>query len=147
MAAGDIHRTQELVADVVTVKANEDIELGELVVNDGNGYLAATAALAALNRPAVALKAHDYSEESNHKITIGVHGVFTVQKKAGAAIVKGNKLMISSTAGEVQAFAAGDVTSSVSEATVEAANLVNLGAFGECYEDAASDATTVKIRL
>jgi hypothetical protein len=59
MTAGDIIRTGDLVIDEVTVKANEDIELGEMVVDDGNGYLAATAALAALSKPYVALDAHD----------------------------------------------------------------------------------------
>ena len=150
MAVGDIIKTEGLVIEEVTVKANEDIEKGEFVVNDGNGFLAATAALAALNQPYVALEDHDYSEATNHKIRVGVKGVFEVQKKAdtsGYAVVKGNKLTISSTAGECQAFAAADVTATVNETTVEAANLANLAAFGEAYADAASAATSVKVRL
>jgi hypothetical protein len=150
MAVGDIIKTEGLVIEEVTVKANEDIEKGEFVCNDGNGFLAATAALAALNQPYVALEDHDYSEAINHKIRVGVKGVFEVQKKAntsGYAVVKGNKLTISSTAGECQAFAAADVTATVNETTVEAANLANLAAFGEAYEDATSAATSVKVRL
>lgn len=149
MTLGDIIRTGDLVCDKVTVKASEDIELGEILVNDGNGFLAATAALAALFKPVVALEAHDYSEVSEHTIAVGVHGVFEVQKTASnGAIVKGNKLTIDSTAGEVKVFAAGDVTAAaISETLVEAAELVNLSAFGECYEDVATAATAVKIRI
>lgn len=150
MAAGDIIKTDNLSVEVVTVKENEDIEKGEFVVNDGNGFLAATAALAALNKPYVALDDHDYSAETVHTIRVGVKGVFEAQKKAGTsgyAVVKGNKLTISGTAGECQAFAAADVTATVNETTVEAANLANLAAFGEAYADATSAATTVKVRL
>lgn len=148
MAVGDIIKTEGLVVEEVTVKANEDIEKGEFVCNDGSGFLAATAALAAISKPYVALEDHDYSEATNHKIRVGVKGVFEVQKKANSgAIYKGNKLTISSIAGECQAFAAADVTATVNETTVEAANLANLAAFGEAYEDATSAATSVKVRL
>jgi len=148
MAAGDIYTTDDLVVDEVTVKTNEDIELGEFVVDDGNGYLAATAALAALSKPCVALEAHDYSETTNHKIRVLRRGVVEAQKKANSGdVFSGNKLMISSTAGECQVFAAGDVTSTVTEATIEAAMLVNLGAFGEANANAATADTTVKVRL
>jgi hypothetical protein len=149
MTAGDIINLPTIIEEV-TVKENEDIELGEYVVNDGNGFLAATAALAALNKPYVALEAHDYSEASTHKICVGVKGVFEAQKKAdtsGYAMYKGNKLTISATAGEAQAFSMADVTATVNESTVEAALLANQAAFGEVYEDATSAATTHKVRL
>jgi hypothetical protein len=148
MTVGDIIRTGDLVIDEVTVKANEDIELGEMVVDDGNGYLAATAALAALSKPYVALDAHDYSEESVHTIRVGVKGVFEVQKTASnGAIRKGNKLTLDSTAGEVKVFSMADVTATVNETTVEAALLANQAAFGEAYENVLTAATSVKIRL
>lgn len=150
MAVGDIITAAPgtPVIELGTVKANEDIELGEIVCNDGNGFLAATAALAALNKCYVALDAHDYSEETNHVIRLGVRGVFEVQKKAtSGACFKGNKVTISSDAGEVQVFAAGDVTATVNETTVEAANLVNLAVIGEVYADAATAATALQIRL
>ena len=147
MALGDVF-SPNFIIEKVTVKANEDIEKGEFVCNDGNGFVAATAALAALNRPGVALDAHDYSEETDHTIRVLFEGVVEAQKKANSgAVYKGNKLTISSTAGECQVFAAGDVTSSVSESTVEAANLVNLAAFGQAWEDAASAATSLKVKL
>jgi hypothetical protein len=147
MAAGDIIN-EPFIIEEVTVKANEDIELGEYVCNDGNGFLAATAALAALNKPYVALDAHDYSEETVHKIRIGVKGVFDTQKKANSgACYKGNKLTISDTAGEAQVFAMADVTATVNETTVEAAMLANQAGFGEVYEDVATASTTVKVPL
>lgn len=148
MTVGDIIVLNDMVIEEVTVKANEDIELGEMLVNDGNGFLAATAALAALSKPVVALDAHDYSEESVHTIRVGVRGVFEVQKKANSgACYKGNKVTISSDAGEVQVFAMADATSTVNEATVEAALLANQAAFGEVYADVATAATAVQIRL
>jgi|GEM_PF-5111610 hypothetical protein len=148
MAVGDIIRTEGLMLMQVTVKANEDIELGEMVVDDGNGFLAATAALAALSKPMVALEAHDYSEASVHTITVGVKGVFEVQKTANnGAIRKGNKLTIDSTAGEVKVFSMADVTSTVNETNVENAMLANQAAFGQAYEDVATGATSVKIIL
>ena len=150
MAVGDIIKTDDLTVEVVTVKLNEDIEKGEFVVNDGNGFLAATAALAALNKPYVALDDHDYSAETVHTIRVGVKGVFEAQKKAdtsGFAVFKGNKLTISVTEGEAAPFAMADVTATVNETTVEAALLANQAAFGEVYADATSAATSVKVRL
>ena len=82
MAAGDIVNTNGLQVVEVTVKASEDIELGEFIINDGNGFLAATAALAALGTPYVALDAHDYSEESTHVIRAVAKGVVEVQKNS-----------------------------------------------------------------
>lgn len=148
MAVGDIIRTSDLVIDEVTVKLNEDIELGEMVVDDGNGYLAATAALAALSKPVVALEAHTYATSTVHTIKVGVKGVFEVQKTASnGAIRKGNKLTIDATAGEVKVFSMADVTATVNETTVEAAMLANQAAFGEAYENVLTAATAVKIRL
>jgi len=150
MTAGDIVKTNDLAIEYVTVKLNEDIELGEMIVDDGNGYLAATAALAALSKPYVALDAHDYSEETVHTIRVGVKGVFEVQKKANdGAIFKGNKLTISSTAGEVTVFAKGAVSAANTYATAtdQAALDANLAAFGECYADVVTGATSVKIRI
>ena len=148
MAAGDIINTNGLQIIEVTVKASEDIELGEFVVDDGNGFLAATAALAALSTPGVALDAHDYSEESVHTIRVGVKGVFEAQKKANSgAVFKGNKLTISSTAGEAAVFAMADVTATVNETTVEAALLANQAAFGAVYADALTGATEVQVIL
>jgi hypothetical protein len=148
MAAGDIVNTNGLQIVEVTVKSGEDIELGEFIVDDGNGFLAATAALAALSTPYVALDAHDYSEESTHVIRAGVKGVFEAQKKANSgAVFKGNKLLISSTAGEAQVFAMADVTATVNEGTVEAALLANQAAFGKVYADAVTSATEVQVIL
>jgi hypothetical protein len=148
MAAGDIVNLNGLQVVEVTVKASEDIELGEFIINDGNGFLAATAALAALGTPYVALEAHTYSTASTHTIRALAHGVVEVQKTASnGAIVKGNKLTIDSTAGEAKVFALADVTATVNETTVEAALLANQAAFGECYEDVATGATSVKVVL
>jgi len=148
LTAGDIVNLNGLQVVEVTVKASEDIELGEFIINDGNGFLAATAALAALGTPYVALEAHTYSTASTHTIRAVAHGVVEVQKTASnGAIVKGNKLTIDSTAGEAKVFALADVTATVNEGTVEAALLANQAAFGKVYADAVTSATEVQVIL
>jgi hypothetical protein len=150
MAAGDIINTNGLQVIEVTVKSGEDIELGEFIVNDGNGYLAATAALAALNVPLVALEAHDYSEVSVHTIRALVHGVVEAQHLANSgAVAVGNKLTISGTAGECAVFAKGAVSAAntFATATDQAALDGNLAAFGFCYVAALTADTTVQVIL
>lgn len=151
MTVGDTIKLEGRVIENLTVKANTDIAKGAIVCNDGAGLVPATVALLATKRPYVALEDHDYSETSNHMIRVGVHGVFEVKKKADTTsydIKQGSKLTVSSdTAGVVQAFALADVTSTVTEAKVEAAIEALAAAFGECYEDATSASTSVKIRL
>ena len=92
MALGDVF-SPNFIIEKVTVKANEDIEKGEFVCNDGNGFVAATAALAALNRPGVALDAHDYSEETDHTIRVLFEGVVEAQKKPTRCSLKVNITM------------------------------------------------------
>jgi hypothetical protein len=100
MAAGRILKEQLLVVEEFTVKASEDIEKGEIVWNDGNGILAASAG--DKGPFMVALKAHVYSEETTHKVNCGVKGQFEVQKKTGGGGGKqGQFVEISATAGEI----------------------------------------------
>jgi len=103
MAAGDILKEGLLVVEEFTVKADEDIEKGELVQNDGNGILAAT------NTDEgpfmVALEDHDYSEETSHTIRCAVSGCVEAQKVSGSGGGKqGQYVEISATAGEVTLF-------------------------------------------
>jgi len=132
MTAGDIVKEALLVVETFTVKANEDIEKGEIVWNDGNGVLAASAG--DKGPFMVALEAHDYSEETSHTIRCAVSGIVEVQKKSGAAIKKGQFVEVSSTDGEVTVF---DYTTPGDWWDV----------VGEAMEDAASAATTVKIKI
>ena len=133
MAAGDILKEQLLVIEEFTVKADEDIEKGEIVYNDGNGILAAPNT--AKGPFMVALEAHDYSEETSHKVRCGVSGCFEVQKVGAAGGgKKGQFVEISATAGEVQIF---DYTTPGNWYDV----------VGEYEEDAADGDTTAKIWL
>jgi hypothetical protein len=148
MAAGDVLKTAGLVVESFTVKENEDIEKGELVVNDGNGILAATAALAVVGKVMMALQDHDYSEETEHKVDCVVFGYVEAQKVAGSgAAKKGQKLMISATAGECTLFVKGDVTATVNQSTANAALDKNAGAFGAASADSADADTTQKMWL
>jgi len=150
MTLGDILKLKEAVIEQFTVKSSEDIELGEFVVNDGNGVLAATAALAVVGKPMIALEAHDYSEVSTHKISCLVRGVGIAQKVSGSgAAKKGMKLMISATAGECTLFVKGAVSSANTYATAtdQAALDTNAGAFGEAYSDSLDADIVQEVRL
>ena len=103
MAVGDILKEEGLVVMKMTVKTNEDIELGEILYSDGTGVLAATNLV---EGPFfVALEAHDYSEETDHDIRVGVKGEFEVQKVSASGASKvGQWVELSATAGEVTLF-------------------------------------------
>ncbi len=104
MAAGDILKEGLLVVEEFTVKADEDIEKGEIVQNDGNGILAAT------NTDEgpfmVALEDHDYSEESTHTVRCAVSGCVEAQKATGVGSggKQGRFVEVSATDGEVTLF-------------------------------------------
>ena len=148
MAAGDILKEQLLLVETFTVKSNEDIEKGEFCIDDGAGIVAATAALAASGKAVMALEAHDYSEESDHDIECVVVGYVEAQKVSGSgAARKGDKLMISGTAGEVTKFVKADAPSSYVEATIQANYDLNLGVVGIAIATTADAGTTQKMLL
>jgi len=146
MTAGSILKEQLLVIEEFTVKSSEDIEKGEIVYNDGNGILAATNT--AVGPFMMALQDHDYSDETEHKVTCVVVGCVEVQKISGSGGgKKGQAVMVSSTAGEVTLFVKGDAPSSYSESTMQTTLDTNLGAVGVLAEEAADSDTTAKIWL
>jgi len=158
MAVGDILKEALLVVETFTVKANEDIELGELVCDDGsgNGILAATAALAVAEKVYMALEAHVYADETSHTIECVVVGFVEAQKiSASGLAIKGDKLMISGTAGEVTKFVKGDpptggvstyYTSTI-EAGIQTALDVNAGIVGTAMETSTDAELTQKMLL
>jgi hypothetical protein len=145
LTAGDIVKGQLLVVETFTVKASEDIELGEVVYSDGNGVLAAPAT--ATGPFLVALESHDYSEETSHGVECLVAGCVEAQKKTGTAIAKGQAIMVSSTDGEVTLWVKGDAPASYVEADVQTALDANVRRVGTCQADAASGDTTCRIWL
>lgn len=158
MTAGDVLKTGILVVEKMLVKENEDIELGELVCDDGsgNGIVAATAALSVAQKVMVALEAHDYSEADYHYIPCGVVGAFDVQKVSGSGAANiGDKLMVSGTAGEVTKFVKGDApTGGVStyytttiESGVQTAIDTSIRVIGIALETTTNSDTTQKILL
>jgi len=133
MAAGAILKEQLLVVEEFTVKANEDIEKGEIVWNDGNGILAASAG--DKGPFYMAMEDHDYSEEATHKVRCVFSGCVEAQKVSGSGGGKqGQFVEISATAGEVALF---DYTTPGNWYDV----------VGELEEDAADTDTTAKIWL
>jgi len=146
MAAGGICKEQLLVIEEFTVKASEDVEKGEIVYNDGNGILAAPNTAAGPFM--MAMEAHDYSEETSHKITCVLVGCVEAQKVSGSGGgKKGQAVMISATAGEVTLFVKGDAPASYAEADVQTALDTNIGIVGTLAEDAEDADTTAKIWL
>ena len=148
MAAGSILKEQLLVIEEYTVKASEDIEKGEIVYNDGNGVLAAPNTVTGPFM--MALEAHDYSEETSHKITCVLVGCVELQKVSGSGGgKKGQAVMISATAGEVTLFVKGAAPGSDTYATagMQTALDTNLGVVGVLAEDAADADTTAKVWL
>ena len=146
MAAGSILKEQLLVIEEYTVKSNEDIEKGEILYNDGNGVLSAPNT--ATGPFLMALEAHDYSEESSHKITCVLVGCVEAQKVSGSGGgKKGQAVMISATAGEVTLFVKGDAPAAYDEATVQTALDTNIGVVGVLAEDAEDADTTAKVWL
>ena len=139
MAAGDILKEANLVIESFTVKADEDIEKGELCVDDGAGIVAATAALAAEGKVVMALEDPVYATVEaaggSHVIECVVIGHVDAQKISGSGAARpGDKLMISGTAGEVTLFVKGVVTATYDEAEVNAALDTNLGVCGISLE-------------
>lgn len=151
MGAGDIIKEALLVVEKVTVKANEDIEKGEVIYNDGNGFLAAPNTVDE-EKLYIALEAHDYSAVSVHTIGAAFMGCIEVQKVAGA-IKEGQLVMLSSTDGAVTVYTGPDApTGGVSTyytTTIEAGLQTALDTrgliVGTCAEDAATGDATVKV--
>jgi len=104
MTAGQITREALLVVEKLLVKLNEDIELGEVIYDDGAGFLVAPSTVQDA-KLYVAIEAHDYSEESEHYIRAVLIGCVTVQKIAGTALRKGDRVVVGGTAGEVTLYA------------------------------------------
>ena len=146
MAAGDILKEEGLIIEDFTVKANEDIEKGEIVYNDGNGILAAPNTVT--GPYFMALKDHDYSEETTHKVRCVVSGCVEVQKVSGSGGGKqGQSVMISATAGEVTLYVDPDAPATYVEADVQTALNRCLQRLAILLEDAADADTTAKIYL
>lgn len=146
MTAGSILKEQLLVIEEYTVKLNEDLEKGEIVYNDGGGILAAPNTVT--GPFLMALEAHDYSEETTHKIACVLVGCVEVQKVSGSgAGKKGQAIMISGTAGEVTLFVKGAAPAADTYATagMQTALDTNIGVVGVLAEDCLDTDTSAKI--
>ena len=99
MTAGDVQKEGNLIVEVFTVKSSEDIELGEVVQNDGSGILAASNAVK--GPYFLALEAHTYADESAHDIICLVAGQGDTQGEIATAVVNGRYVEIGLAAGEV----------------------------------------------
>lgn len=146
MAVGDILAEGLMVVEKVTVKLNTDIEKGELIYNDTNGFLEMPNT--AVNAKAyMALESHTYATETDHSIRALLIGKCTVQKVAGTAIKEGQRVVVGTTAGEINLFVKGDAPAVYAEVDVQTALDTNLIIVGICAADAAVGDTACDIWL
>ena len=146
MAAGDILKEALLVVETFPVKAGASIAKGELVVDDGAGIVVATAALAAAGKAMMALMASVAAVPATIQcVVVG----FVEAKKVAAtgAARKGDKLMVSGTAGAVTKFVKADAPAAYAEATIQANYDLNLGVVGTATETTLDATTTQKMLL
>jgi len=155
-AVGDILQTALLAVEDVTVKASEDIEKGEVIYNDGAGFLAAPNTVYE-SKLYVALEAHVYATVEaaggRHVIRAAVFGKIVVQKAGQSAIKEGDLVMLSTTPGEVTLYVKGDApTGGVStyytstiEAGVQAAIDEWEIVLGTCAKDADQADTDIDV--
>ncbi|MCW4048276.1 MAG: hypothetical protein NWE89_00935 [Candidatus Bathyarchaeota archaeon] len=131
MAAGDILKEEGLHIETFDIQASEDIRKGELVVDDATGLIAASAALAAEGKVMMAMKDHIYADETVHTMQCVVIGYVEVIKVEGSGLArKGDKLMVSATAGEVTKFVKAVVDATPDQTNLQANFDLNLGIVG-----------------
>jgi len=127
MALGDILKVGCKVVEGAAAKAATAIKTGQLVCNDGSGFVPATTALVATNKAYVALD--DVKADSeNRSFRVLVRGVVVVEKASATVASKGRKLKVD-TNGTVAPAAATDVV------------------VAETAEDAAAGTTEITIRM
>lgn len=156
MAVGDVIKEALLVVEKVLVKDSEDIEAGEVIYNDGAGFLSAPNTVTAV-KLYVALESHVYATEEtagkDHYIRACPIGCINVQKVAGTAIKEGQLVMIGSTSGEVTLYVKGDApaggvstyyTTAIETGIQNAIDEWEI-VLGTCAGDASSSATNVDV--
>ena len=115
-----------LVVEKMTMKSNTDA-VKEFYADDGAGLVLATAALSAVTKVVMANEDHDYSEETDHDISVTVVGLVECAKVAGSGLArKGDKIMIRNSR-RMHQIRCGRCYCYSQQVPVEAANLVNLG--------------------
>ena len=154
MAVGDILKEALLVVETFPVKTGTSIAKGDLVIDDGAGIVAATAALAVAGKAMMALIASVAAVPAT--IECVVVGFVEAKKVSGSgAARKGDKLMISGTAGAVTKFVKGDAPAggaaqyytTTIEDGVQTALDANAGVVGTATEASASGDITQKMLL
>lgn len=154
MAVGSILKEQLLATTELTVKLDEDIRLGELVCDDGAGagLVAATAALIADGMTVyMSTEEHVYADEEllgdDHRIVCVEVGYVEVIKKTGNDIYKGNRVIVSATAGEADIWAAPASGATYDQAAEQANYDIMMGIIGRCAENCLDADVTMKILL
>lgn len=136
----------------VKLKATTGANKGQVLYFDTDGYAPATQAIVDADltkawKP-VAVVDKDVAAPTAGQATaaVAVEGIVEVLKLSGA-LTKGQKVGITTTAGQVGALAKPDAPATYAEATAQAEFNKLFYYVGVVHEDAASGASTVKIRL
>lgn len=144
MAAGDVKKEFGMKSQKYTLKTTTGVTLGYVLAYDTDGYAHASTSHKAPFVVALETVTAPASGQSTCKVL--EEGVVEVPKVTGA-IVQGQWVAISSTAGKVKAYVAMDAPAAYGEATVQAELDKAEQKVGRCETAAASADTTVLIRL
>ncbi|MGQ9543691.1 MAG: capsid cement protein [Candidatus Bathyarchaeia archaeon] len=149
MAAGDICKEFGLKTAKYTLKTNTGVTKGDVLAYDTDGWAPADADASTGNKGpfTVALEtvaAPGEGKQATCKVL--EEGVVEVNKVTGA-IAKGQWVALSTTAGKVEAYSVLDAPATYTEAAMQAELDKIERRVGRCEESAASNDTTVKIRL
>lgn len=152
MAAGDVVKTWRFRKETITLKTTTGATKGQVLVWDTDGYAPSTQALlagplAALYKKYVVIDHDVVAPTSGHaEASVLAEGLVGIQKVSGA-LVKGQKVGVTSTAGKVGAQAGPDAPATVNEANVQTMMDTLQYEVGEVLEDAASGDTFANVIL
>jgi hypothetical protein len=142
MAAGDVVKTYRFRKETITLKTTTGCTKGQELCWDTDGYAPATQALlagplAAVRKKYIATDTVVAPGSGQSEASVLAEGVIGILKVAGA-LVKGQKVGVTSTAGSIGALAGPDAPSTYAEATMQAEFDKLQFEVGEVLEDAAS---------
>jgi hypothetical protein len=151
LAAGDIQKTFRFRKETITLKTETGCTKGQELCWDTDGYGPATQALLAgplaeLHKKYVALATVAAPETGQSTVDALGEGVVGISKVSGA-LVKGQKVGVTSTPGSIGALAGPDAPSTYAEATAQAELDKLQFEVGEVLEDAASGDTFANVIL
>jgi hypothetical protein len=123
---GEVFRTAHLIIEPVIAKDDVAIDKGDLVCNDGTGFVKATQALAATSAVYVAMESVTTTQRVR-KFKVCMSGAVYVKATVTGGIKQGQKLAVHTTAGIAKAATSSDVVIGVAAYDTTAPDAVSSG--------------------